>query len=164
MRQARLEDIKAIMDIIKKTILEMHSHNNFQWDDSYPQEKDFISDINEGDLYVSERDERLVAFICVNKIEPNEYSGLNWSSNQEGMVIHRMSVDPDHRRSGVGRELLSFAEDLALKNKITYLKTDTNSVNEKMNGLFIKCGYELIGEMSFLGKDTPFYAYDKRLV
>lgn len=163
MRKAHLEDIKEIMSIIRKTIMEMHSYHNHQWDEFYPQEKDFINDIQVGDLYVAERNGRLVAFICVNKIEPAEYSGLNWSSRKDVMVIHRMAVDPEYRRNGVGRELMNFAEDLALKSNIDYLKTDTNSINEKMKALFLKFGYNFIGEMSFLGKETPFYCYDKLL-
>lgn len=164
MRKAQLEDINEIMDIIGKAIPEMHSNYNYQWDEFYPQEKDFLTDIQEGDLYVSERNGRLVAFICVNKLEPAEYSGLNWSSRKDVLVIHRMAVDPEHQSNGVGRDLMNFAEDLALKRNIEYLKTDTNSLNDKMKALFLKCGYNFIGEISFLGKETPFYCYDKLLV
>ncbi|WP_348982828.1 GNAT family N-acetyltransferase [Desulfosporosinus sp. Sb-LF] len=164
MRKAQFEDINEIMDIIRLTIFEMHSYNNYQWDENYPQEKDFITDINEGNLYVLERDGRVVAFICVNQIEPEEYSELDWSSKEVGMVIHRMSVHPEYRRTGVGSKLMKFAEVLAKNNKINYLKIDTNSINEKMKALFIKCGYNFIGEMQFLGKEEPFYCYDKILV
>ncbi|KJR48843.1 putative acetyltransferase [Desulfosporosinus sp. I2] len=163
MRIAELADIKQIMAIIQATIIEMRTYNNTQWDETYPQEKDFVNDIREGNLYVSERDSQLVAFVCVNKVEPDEYEELNWTSKNKAMVIHRMAVAPQHRRKGIGKELMKFAEDLSLQNNITYLKTDTNSLNEKMNVLFIRCGYTMIGEMSFLGKETPFYAYEKAL-
>jgi len=162
-RKAVLEDLKAISKIIKETIVEMHSYNNYQWDESYPKEKDFINDIENGDLFVAERDGILVGFVCVNKIEPIEYDGLNWSLNEAVMVVHRMAVNPSSRRSGIGTELMNFADELALKNNIRYLKTDTYSINTKMNGLFIRCGYKLVGEMSFLGKEKPFYCYEKVL-
>ncbi len=164
MRQAIVNDIPDIMDIIMMTITEMHSYHNYQWDHSYPQERDFLADISEGDLYVAEREGKLVGVICVNKIEPSEYCGLDWSSSKDVMVIHRMAVHPECRRNGIGRELMNFAEVLALKSKINYLKTDTNSINEKMKALFIKSGYRFIAEMTFLGKETPFYCYDKLLV
>jgi GNAT superfamily N-acetyltransferase len=163
MRKAALEDLKDIMDIIKETIAEMHSYNNYQWDESYPKEKDFIKDIQSGCLFAAERDGKLLGFVCVNKIEPVEYSKLNWSSNEEAMVVHRMSVNPSSRRSGIGTELMNFTEELALKNNIAYLKTDTYSINTKMNALFVKCGYKLVGEMSFLGKERSFYCYEKIL-
>jgi len=162
-RKAVLEDLKAISKIIKETIVEMHSYNNYQWDENYPQEKDFIKDIENGDLFVAERDGILVGFVCVNKIEPIEYNGLNWSLNEDVMVVHRMAVNPSSRRSGIGTELMNFADDLALKNNIKYLKTDTYSINTKMKGLFARCGYKLVGEMNFLGKEKPFYCYEKVL-
>lgn len=164
MRKAIVQDIIGIMDIIRMVVHEMHSYHNFQWDEFYPQKKDFLADISAGDLYVSERDGKLVGFVCVNKIEPVEYCGLDWSSRKDFMVIHRMAVDPAYRRNGVGRELMTFAEELALKSNIAYLKTDTNSINKKMKALFLKCGYNFIGEICFLGKETPFYCYDKRLI
>ncbi|WP_315120474.1 GNAT family N-acetyltransferase [uncultured Clostridium sp.] len=162
-RKATMEDLKDIMEIIKDTIVEMHSYNNYQWDESYPQEKDFINDIQKGDLFVSENHGKLVGFVCINKVEPVEYDGLNWSLNENIMVIHRMAVNPNSRRKGIGRKLMEFADELAFENNIRYLKTDTYSLNTKMNILFSKCGYNLVGEMSFLGKEKPFYCYEKVL-
>lgn len=163
MRKAVIEDTKEIMQIIKETIAEMRTYNNTQWDENYPQEKDFMNDIQKGDLYVAEREGKLVGFICINKVEPVEYNGLNWSLNEDCMVVHRMAVNPNYRRSGIGTELMKFADELALANSIRYLKTDTYSINIKMNSLFKKCGYDLVGEMSFLGKEKPFYCYEKIL-
>lgn len=40
------------MDIIKSTVEEMKTYNNTQWDESYPQAKDFIKDIESEELYV----------------------------------------------------------------------------------------------------------------
>lgn len=35
-RKAGMEDLKDIMAIIKETIVEMHSYNNYQWGENYP--------------------------------------------------------------------------------------------------------------------------------
>ncbi|MDQ7097040.1 GNAT family N-acetyltransferase [Desulfosporosinus sp. PR] len=160
-RKAVLDDIPQIMEIIKQTIPEMHSYQNYQWDENYPLAKDFQMDVEVGNLYVIEDRGELVAFICVNKVEPEEYSELDWSSMQESMVIHRMSVHPAYRRKGLGVELMNLAETIARKSHILYLKTDTNSRNEKMKTLFTKCGYGFIGEIRFPSKEAPFYCYDK---
>lgn len=163
MRKAVMEDIKECMQIIKVTIAEMRTYNNTQWDENYPQEIDFISDIQRGDLYVAEREGKLVGFACINKAEPVEYTGLNWSLNEDCMVVHRMAVNPYYRRNGIGTELMKFADELALKNNLRYLKTDTYSINAKMNALFKKCGYDLVGKIRFLGKEKPFCCYEKIL-
>ena len=80
------------------------------------------------------------------------------------MIVHRMAVKPSYRRNGIGTELMKFVEELALKNNIKYLKTDTYSLNLKMNNLFKKIGYEFVGEIKFLGKSEPFYCYEKILI
>lgn len=162
-RKAVIKDVKDIMEIIKQTILEMRTYNNTQWDENYPHEKDFLNDIEKGDLFVVEREGKLVGFVCINKVEPVEYGELNWSLDEDAMVVHRMAVNPNYRRSGIGTELMKFADELASENNIRYLKTDTYSINTKMNAMFEKCGYNLIGEMSFLAKEKPFYCYEKIL-
>ena len=161
--KAKLSDVKEIMEIINTTVEEMKSYNNTQWDDNYPQDKDFEKDIKQGDLYIEIEDENIKGFICVNYIEPIEYSDLEWSSNEKCMVVHRMSVNSKFRNSGIGSKLMNFAEQLAIKNGVKYLKTDTYSINTKMNSLFKKFNYEFVGEMNFLGKEKPFYCYEKML-
>lgn len=160
---AKLTDVDAIMEIISLTVDEMKSYNNTQWDENYPQAKDFEKDIEQGDLYLDIENDEVKGFICVNYIEPDEYKDLKWSSNEKCMVIHRMAVSPNFRNKGVGTKLMKCAEALAIENGVKYLKTDTYSINEKMNSLFKKFNYELIGEMSFLGKEKPFYCYEKML-
>lgn len=162
-RKAIIKDLNAIMVIIKDTIIEMHSYSNNQWDKNYPQEKDFINDIENENLFVSVTNGKVVGLACINKEEPIEYNGLNWRKNGEAMVIHRMAVDINSRRQGIGMELMNFADELAIKNSITHLKTDTFSLNIKMQCLFKKCGYNFVGEMNFKGKALPFYSYEKIL-
>ena len=161
--KAKINDIPGIMEIISTTVEEMKSYNNTQWDENYPQAKDFEKDIETGDLYVEIQEGHIRGFICVNYIEPIEYKDLKWSSNDKCMVVHRMAVNSKFRNNGVGSKLMSFAEELAIRSGVKYLKTDTYSINTKMNSLFKKSNYKFVGEMSFLGKEAPFYCYEKIL-
>lgn len=162
-RKATMNDLGSIMEILQKIIIEMHGYNNFQWDENYPQAKNFAADIENGDLFVSERENKIAGFICINRDEPIEYKGLKWSLAEKALVIHRMGVSPDYRKAGIGAELVGLADELAKSIGVKYLKTDTYSLNTKAQGLFQKCGYIFVGEMSFLGKDKPFYCYEKLL-
>lgn len=160
-RKAVTTDVEKIMEIISFTVSEMKTYNNTQWDETYPQAKNFIGDIDAGDLYVDEIGDELRGFVCVNYIEPVEYEDIKWQSQEKSMVVHRMAVNSKFRNQGVGISLLKFSENLALENGVSYLKTDTYSINDKMNALFKKFGFILAGEMEFLGKEKPFYCYDK---
>ncbi|HGS8948775.1 TPA: GNAT family N-acetyltransferase, partial [Clostridioides difficile] len=139
-RKANMNDLESIMKIIKSTVEEMKTYNNTQWDENYPLEKDFVSDIKKQDLYIYEVDGEVAGFICLNYEEPEEYLGLNWSSNKKAMVIHRMAVNPNFRKTGIASKLVDFAEKLAVENNVSYLKSDTYSINSKMNLLLTKCG------------------------
>lgn len=163
MIKAKKSDLKEIMDIIATVVEEMKSYDNDQWDEKYPQSKDFEKDIEAGDLYIYTEDGNIIGFICVNYIEAEEYKNLNWSSDEKCMVIHRMAVNSKFRKRGIGSKLIKFAEELALKNGVKYLKTDTYSANIKMNLLFKKLDYKFVGEMSYQGKERPFYCYEKML-
>lgn len=160
-RKATMNDLEAIMEILRKIIVEMHGYNNFQWDENYPQAKDFAADITKGELFVAVRENKVIGFICINRNQPVEYKDVAWSSTENALVIHRMGVSPNSRNTGIGIELIGFAEELSIKNGVSYLKTDTYSLNTKAQRLFQKCGYTLVGEMSFLGKEKPFYCYEK---
>ncbi len=47
------------------------------------------------------------------------------------MVIHRMAVNPSFRKTGIASKLVDFAEKLAVENNVSYLKSDTYSINSK---------------------------------
>ncbi len=162
-RKATVNDLDSIMEILSKIILEMHSYNNYQWDENYPRADDFSTDISKGDLFVSVIEDEVVGFVCINRDEPKEYEGLKWSSNNDALVIHRMGVSPDYRQLGIGAELVGLADELAKSIGMKYLKTDTYSLNTKAQGLFEKCGYLYIGKMNILGREKAFYCYDKIL-
>lgn len=162
-RTATAQDLDSIMNIIQSTIAEMQSYGNTQWDASYPQCADFQRDLDEKSLYVFELDGAVAAFACLNSSEPAEYAGLAWSSNEPALVIHRMAVAPQHRRCGIASQLLDFAATLAAQRSLSWLKTDTYSINANMNALFIRAGYRKIGEMRFLSRELPFYCYEKEV-
>lgn len=162
-RKATINDLDSIMKIVGKIITEMATYNNFQWDENYPQARDFVADIEKEELFVSVRENEVVGFICINRDEPNEYEGLQWSSTEEALVIHRMGVSSDYRHAGIGTELVGLADELATISDVKYLRTDTYSLNTKVQRLFQKCDYTFVGEMNFLGKEKPFYCYEKVL-
>lgn len=162
-RLAFMTDLDAIMRIVKETIELMHLEDNPQWDESYPARSDFLSDIEDGNLYVYVLHDEIAGFACINCDEPSEYLDLPWSCKKRATVIHRMAIQKDQRRNGIGIAFFQFAEEIAIKNNTYYLKTDTYGNNEKMNALMKKQGYKFKGHMHFKGKDGLFSCYDKQI-
>ena len=137
-RKAEVRDLDRIMEIIKATIEEMKTYGNTQWDENYPQKNDFIGDVESESLYVSEENGELYGFICANFVEPDEYKDINWESNEKCLILHRMSINPKYRNQGTATKLIKFAEKTAKENGVNYIKTDTYSINKKMNTLLLK--------------------------
>lgn len=162
-RLANYEDLHHIMKIIKDTIALMEADNNTQWDNSYPTCDDFKKDIDNKNLYVLIDEDILKGFICINQEEAAEYKDLKWSHDKEFLVVHRMAVNAHYRKRGIGNKLLNYADDLARKNGVTLIKTDTYSLNKKMNNLFKKSGYKKVGEVNFKTKPLKFNCYEKFL-
>lgn len=158
------EDITAIMAIIEETILDMRTYGNTQWDESYPTEAVFLEDIEKKNLFTYEENGEVGGIICVNTIEPNEYAEVTaWRQQGVAMVVHRVAIAMKMRKKGIATQLLTFAEQVAAEKGIPYLKTDTYSVNSKMNTLFSKLGYKLCGTIHFMGREKEFNCYDKEL-
>lgn len=162
-RVAVISDLDAIMEIAENSKLEMHSYNNFQWNEDYPIEDDFINDIKEETLFVYDINGIIAGLICINRDEPEEYENANWSAERECLVIHRLAVNNEFRGQGIGYKLIDHVSDICFENNINYIKTDTNSLNIKAQNLLKKCGYMFAGEISLLDHAGRFYCYDKIL-
>lgn len=162
-RQATINDINSIMKIIQPTISIMNQESNTQWDHEYPLESDFLKDTNSGDLFVFEKEQEIQGVICINNIEPPEYESASWQCDKIATVIHRMAIAPQSRKQGIGNALMLFAETIAKTSGTYYLKTDTYSINDKMNNLFKKIGYQQVGEINFRERPNKFICYEKIL-
>lgn len=163
-RKATENDIEKIMKVVEQAVKEMKSYNNIQWDEHYPQRKDFLKDVESGELYVDADNGHIKGFLCINNQAPEEYEDLNWASDAKYMVIHRLAVNHAYQKQGIATKLMHFAEELALKNGVQTIKSDTYSLNKNMIALLKKHNYRFVGEMDFFRKEYPFYYYEKVLV
>ncbi len=164
-RAAAERDLDGIMDIVGRVVAEMRAEDIDQWSDAYPSRADFRADLADGALWVDEEagGRGLRGVVCVNRAEPPEYRDGTWSRDGAALVIHRLAVHPDFRRQGVGRGLLALAEDLARRSGVPYLRSDTYSLNGRMNALFVRMGYRRAGDIRFPGHRYVFRCYDKEL-
>ncbi|WP_019155579.1 GNAT family N-acetyltransferase [Robertmurraya massiliosenegalensis] len=163
LRQGKIEDIDALMMIVKDTVTIMAEEQNDQWNDTYPNVEIFTEDVDNVALYVMEKSNNLIGSITVDQNEPLEYKGIPWENEGPAYTFHRLVVDPNERGSGIASQLIQHAEKIAIKNGVPYLRIDTYSLNRKAQRLFMKLGYKKAGEMSFHGRELPFYCYEKKL-
>lgn len=162
-REAKVTDLQDIMRITKEIVMEMKNDGNPQWHDNYPTIEDFSQDINNQTLYVYEENNKVIAFICITKDYDNEYESVLQSTKEDAYIMHRLGVDKSYRSSGIASILMSYAEELAQKDNVYLMKTDTEVNNLKMNRLFTKLGYKKVSNLTWSDNDGLFNYYEKRL-
>ncbi|KHD86043.1 GNAT family N-acetyltransferase [Heyndrickxia ginsengihumi] len=162
-RRGNVEDVTAIMEMVKNTIQIMKEEENDQWDEHYPLKTDFEADISGRSLFVAEEDGKVIGSVTVDQHEPEAYNILDFQNNTPAFLMHRLVVDVYQRGKGIAKQLIQFAEHLAIEHHCPYMKTDTYAKNKKAFSLFTSEGYTLVGEIRREEKDSPFYVFEKTL-
>lgn len=162
-RPAHASDLEPISHMIPRVVAAMQAAGNDQWQEDYPRLEDFTQDVEQGRLWVLIHSGRLVGVVCVNDVTSPEYDSLTWPLAGPFLTIHRLAVDPDFRRAGLGRALVSLAEEQAHALGMTHMRVDTYSLNLPMQRLFTSLGYEKVGEFTIPSRNRPFFAYQKPL-
>jgi hypothetical protein len=69
-------DLATILEIVEKVIPLMQSSGNFQWDDAYPLEGNFATDVVKRQLWVAEDGDsgKVAGFAALTTDQPVEYA------------------------------------------------------------------------------------------
>jgi len=100
------------------------------------------------DLFVCEREGRVIAAAIINKIQVDVYADCNWeyeASPEEVLILHTLVVDPDEYKKGVGSAFVACYEKMARDMGCTVLRMDTNERNNKARRLYKRLGYREAG-------------------
>lgn len=160
---ASFDDLDAIMKLVDDAKVYMHSTKNYQWDENYPLRDTFSRDIKNKDLYKLSINGKLIGFICINMVQPIEYSKVEWLTPENSLVIHRMVVDRNEAEKGLAQQMMRFAEDMAIQKHVFSIRSDTNSMNKAMQHIFEKFEYRFTGHIVLRQKPDLFCCYEKHL-
>ena len=90
----------------------------YQWNEHYPDKDSFVNDAENMELYVYIENKKLIACISLCNEMDEVYIPVTWKTkNQNNLYIHRLAVNPDFQKKGVGRDLMNFAENFARKKE-----------------------------------------------
>lgn len=163
-RQAGLEDVIAVMELVRKVVPLMRATGNLQWDEHYPNAGVFERDVNLDQLWLAEIDGEIAGVAAITTDQEPEYANVGWDIHETAIVVHRLAVDPAFQGRGVAMALMQQAETVARQREIPLLRVDTNLQNQVTQKLFPKLGYMLSGETGFSFRPgLRFLCYEKRL-
>ena len=80
-KRAIIENIDSIMDIVSKCTQHMISNGIFQWNDDYPSRETFLKDIEDENLYVLLKKDKIIGCVSFCKKMDEFYENVEWLSD-----------------------------------------------------------------------------------
>ena len=82
--------------------------------DIYPSKKEIVKDIRHHELYVLEKDNKIIGAMVLNHEYDECYNKLSWqifADDDEVLILHRLCIHPQYR--GCGKFLIKQAIEIA---------------------------------------------------
>ncbi|HBK04079.1 MAG TPA: GNAT family N-acetyltransferase [Clostridiales bacterium] len=114
----------------------------------YPTEATARAALDRGDLFVMEQADKIVGAAIINQTQVPEYYGAPWqlpAGDEEVMVLHTLTIDPNTAGKGYGKAFVAFYEQYARENGCRVLRIDTNQRNVRARNMYAGLGYREIG-------------------
>ena len=162
-RKAEMQDLEEVVSLYHAAIADMEDRRIYQWDEIYPNEEIIKEDINNSEMQLLTKEERIIACVVINEEQDEEYQGASWKYT-EGMiaVIHRLCVHPNEQGCGVGKRILKLTEKLMKDRGYRNIRLDVFSENPYANRLYQSMDYRFVGNVHF--RKGLFYLFEKKLL
>lgn len=156
------EDLTPILEITKNCAVKMDAMGIYQWNENYPNRNAFIDDIKNNELLVFTKGDLLVGCIALCTKMDDVYKDVKWlTKDVKSLYVHRLAVDPQFQKKGIGKKLMDYAEDFAKKNNFISVRLDTFSKNKNNMRFYERRGYKRLEKVFFPEQSRfPFYCYE----
>lgn len=163
-RKGNTNDIPAIMEIIADAQSLLAGRGVDQWQDGYPTADIIQQDIARAESYVIEIDRSVAATAVISFAGEVTYNSIDgaWLNDNSYVVVHRLAVRNYALRSGLARQMMLYAEELALQRGVNNIRVDTHIDNMAMQSLLNNLGFVFCGEITLLS-GAPRIAFQKVL-
>lgn len=113
----------------------------------YPVRETAIQGIEEGSLFVSVINKKIAGSVILNHTPEEAYKGVNWlikADYKDILVVRTLVVHPDFMNQGIAHNLMSFAKEYGISQKIKSIRLDVSVNNSVAIFLYEKLGYKYI--------------------
>ena len=159
---AHPQDLDAIMEMYNSCVQGMLSLGIDQWDESYPNRTIIEQDLKEGCYYIAIIENEIVAGMRVDNIQDPTYLDINWRDKTNNfMVVHRLGSKTKVWNKGIGKQMMDFAENIAIESGCSSFRLDTYSHNPKAMEFYKKIGYQQLGHINLKPDKDIYYCFEK---
>ena len=161
-RKANKNELDAIMQVYKSCVEGMIKLGIDQWDETYPNRKVIQKDLEIGDYYVGVLEDEIVAGIKIDRKQDPTYLIIDWEDkSNKFMVVHRLCSKTSVWNKGVGRKMMTFAEELAAEKGCISIRLDTYINNPKAIAFYKHIGYQQLGHIKLKPHKDIYYCFEK---
>ena len=116
-RQGTLDDIEAVMALVRHVVPLMRASGNLQWDNDYPNPAVFELDVELAQLWVAEIEGGIAGVAAITTDQEAAYANVGWDVSELAVVVHRLAVDPAFQGKGIAAALMQQAEAVAKSDR-----------------------------------------------
>jgi len=114
----------------------------------YPSRETALEALERDDLFVLEKDGRIIGSAVINQIQDDVYAGAPWQydvPDDKVCVLHTLMISPAEFGKGYARAFIGFYESYAKEHGCTELRIDTNDRNFPAQAMYLRHGFQKIG-------------------
>ena len=161
-RLATEKDLLEIMTMYASCVKEMQNKNIYQWDEQYPNSKIIKKDIANNTYYILKKKNIIIAGITIDEIQSPIYNTIKWK-DKSGLflVVHRLGISGNYWGQGIGKKLMSYAEEMVIEKKFKSIRLDTYSKNPIALNFYKSLGYEEMGKIDLKPDKDKYHCFEK---
>lgn len=158
-RIAEEKDAIYIQEVLDdaKALFKQDGSDQWQDLDNYPNINTTLNDINKNQMYIYEKDNKIVGCIVLSKEKEEAYNVIHygkWLTNDIYYVIHRLAVRNNYYHQGIAKELIKYTIELTKQDRVHSIKIDTKNENKRMLSLLKGIGFQEVGIIYLLREDV----------
>ena len=160
--QATSGDAAAVCQIVTRAAQDLEDKGIFQWDEIYPDMETISKDIERQELYLYKKNGIIKGTITLNEYQDEEYAVVNWQLDASKiLVVHRVCTDPACQGQGIGKCLMTYAEQFGAENGYDVIRLDAFTQNPISCRFYEQIGYRKTGIVTF--RKGQFYCFEKQI-
>ena len=163
-RLVRPDELDTVWALVQRAAVRMRQRGNDQWGEDYPFPALYAEDIARNELWCVTDDSDTIlgvaALVC--KHEP-DYADVPFRKPEPAVSLHRIAVDPSCEGKGIATALFARFEEIGYERDVEALRIDTYALNDRMQYLIKKHGFDHIGDTHFPDRALPYHCYEKLL-